>query len=84
MRVVKLVNAMVTQLGSFASEVTRVARDAGTEGKLGGEARVKGVAGDEARLRALAAGFQMHLPKPVEPFELVVSIASLTRRLTYS
>ena len=41
-------------------------------------------AGDEARLRALAAGFQMHLPKPVEPFELVVSIASLTRRLTYS
>ncbi|HEX2488733.1 MAG TPA: response regulator [Blastocatellia bacterium] len=41
-------------------------------------------AGDEARLRALAAGFQMHLPKPVEPFELIVSIASLTRRLTYS
>ncbi len=41
-------------------------------------------AGDEARLRALAAGFQMHLPKPVEPYELVVSIASLTRRLTYS
>jgi len=40
-------------------------------------------AGDEARLRALAAGFQMHLPKPVEPYELVVSIASLTRRLTY-
>jgi signal transduction histidine kinase/DNA-binding response OmpR family regulator len=41
-------------------------------------------AGDEARLRALAAGFQMHLPKPIEPYELVVSIASLTRRLTYS
>jgi methyl-accepting chemotaxis protein len=45
LRVVKLVNAMVTQLGSFASEVTRVAREVGTEGKLGGEARVKGVAG---------------------------------------
>jgi CheY-like chemotaxis protein/signal transduction histidine kinase/HAMP domain-containing protein len=44
-RVVKLVNGMVTQLGSFASEVTRVAREVGTEGKLGGEAKVKGVAG---------------------------------------
>src|SRR5215813_6450826 len=45
LRMVKLVNAMVTQLGSFASEVTRVAREVGTEGKLGGEAKVKGVAG---------------------------------------
>src|SRR5262249_962574 len=45
LRVVKLVNAMVTQLGSSTSEVTRVAREVGTEGKLGGEARVKGVAG---------------------------------------
>ena len=45
LRVTKLVNAMLTQLGTFASEVTRVAREVGTEGKLGGEARVKGVAG---------------------------------------
>ncbi len=36
---------MVAQLGSFASEVTRVAREVGTEGKLGGQAKVKGVAG---------------------------------------
>ena len=36
---------MVDQLSSFASEVTRVAREVGTEGKLGGEAKVKGVAG---------------------------------------
>ena len=36
---------MVDQLGSFASEVTRVAREVGTEGKLGGQADVKGVAG---------------------------------------
>ena len=42
---VKIVNSMVDQLGSFASEVTRVAREVGTEGKLGGEAKVKGVAG---------------------------------------
>ena len=41
----KTVNAMVRQLGAFASEVTRVAREVGTEGKLGGQAKVKGVAG---------------------------------------
>src|SRR6201982_2272484 len=45
LRTVKIVNSMVDQLGSFASEVTRVAREVGTEGKLGGEAKVKGVAG---------------------------------------
>ncbi|PJB39120.1 MAG: hybrid sensor histidine kinase/response regulator [Deltaproteobacteria bacterium CG_4_9_14_3_um_filter_63_12] len=39
------INAMVDQLGSFAAEVTRVAREVGTEGKLGGQARVKGVGG---------------------------------------
>jgi HAMP domain-containing protein/signal transduction histidine kinase/CheY-like chemotaxis protein len=38
-------NTMVEQLNSFASEVTRVAREVGTEGKLGGQANVKGVAG---------------------------------------
>src|SRR5436190_1723415 len=38
-------NIMVDQLNSFASEVTRVAREVGTEGKLGGQAEVKGVAG---------------------------------------
>ena len=39
------INAMVDQLSSFASEVTRVAREVGTEGKLGGQADVRGVAG---------------------------------------
>ena len=39
------INVMVDQLSSFASEVTRVAREVGTEGKLGGQAQVKGVAG---------------------------------------
>jgi HAMP domain-containing protein/signal transduction histidine kinase/DNA-binding response OmpR family regulator len=39
------INTMVDQLGSFASEVTRVAREVGTEGKLGGQAEVRGVAG---------------------------------------
>ena len=36
---------MVDQLNAFASEVTRVAREVGTEGKLGGQARVEGVLG---------------------------------------
>jgi HAMP domain-containing protein/CheY-like chemotaxis protein/signal transduction histidine kinase len=39
------INTMVDQLNAFASEVTRVAREVGTEGKLGGQAQVPGVAG---------------------------------------
>ena len=39
------INVMVDQLSSFADEVTRVAREVGTEGKLGGQARVEGVEG---------------------------------------
>src|SRR5437588_331742 len=39
------INTMVDQLGSFADEVTRVAREVGTEGRLGGQAYVKGVSG---------------------------------------
>src|SRR5205814_546500 len=38
-------NQMVDQLSSFAAEVTRVAREVGTDGKLGGQAKVKGVSG---------------------------------------
>src|SRR5205823_13346019 len=43
LRMAKIVNTMVVQLGTFASEVTRVAREVGTDGKLGGQAVVKGV-----------------------------------------
>jgi len=39
------INVMVDQLNAFAGEVTRVAREVGTEGKLGGQAEVKGVGG---------------------------------------
>src|SRR5207249_4370697 len=39
------INTMVDQLNAFAAEVSRVAREVGTEGKLGGQAQVKGVAG---------------------------------------
>ena len=44
-RIATEVNDMVDQLRDFASEVTRVAREVGSDGKLGGQARVKGVAG---------------------------------------
>ncbi|TMK73509.1 MAG: HAMP domain-containing protein, partial [Actinobacteria bacterium] len=44
-RIGTTVNAMVDQLSSFAAEVTRVAREVGTEGVLGGQARVRGVSG---------------------------------------
>jgi HAMP domain-containing protein/CheY-like chemotaxis protein/signal transduction histidine kinase len=45
LRTAKLVNAMVGQLGAFSVEVIRVAREVGTDGKLGGQAKVKGVSG---------------------------------------
>jgi HAMP domain-containing protein len=45
LRTAKTVNTMVDQLSAFASEVTRVAREVGTEGKLAGQAEVKGVSG---------------------------------------
>jgi len=44
-RIGKVVNTMVIQLNGFASEVSRVVREVGTEGKLGGQARAPGVAG---------------------------------------
>ncbi|KQY80281.1 hypothetical protein ASD35_09645 [Pelomonas sp. Root1444] len=45
LRSARLVNTMIEQLSVFTSEVTRVAREVGTEGKLGGQAQVKGVSG---------------------------------------
>ena len=44
-RTARMVNTMVDQLSAFADEVTRVAREVGTEGKLGGQAQVPGVSG---------------------------------------
>src|SRR5690348_8516370 len=45
LQIKNVINTMVDQLSSFASEVTRVAREVGTEGELGGQADVKGVSG---------------------------------------
>src|SRR5713101_4398405 len=45
LRLANIVNTMIQQLSVFTAEVTRVAREVGTEGKLGGQAKVPGVAG---------------------------------------
>src|SRR5688500_14954229 len=45
LRLKETINTMVDQLNAFAAEVTRVAREVGTDGKLGGQAEVPGVAG---------------------------------------
>ncbi len=49
LRAATIVNTMIKQLGVFTSEVTRVAREVGTDGKLGGQAQVPEVSGGEAR-----------------------------------
>src|SRR5204863_318641 len=46
------INTMVDQLNGFAAEVTRVAREVGTEGKLGGQAQVKGVGGEILEMKS--------------------------------
>jgi HAMP domain-containing protein len=66
------INTMVDQLSSFASEVTRVAREVGTEGKLGGQAQVKGVGG---HLEGLDRQRELH---GVEPDRQVRNIADVT------
>ena len=66
----QIVNTMVTQLSTFSSEVTRVAREVGTEGKLGGQAEVKGVSGtwkdltDNVNAKASNLTGQVHSAKP--------------------
>src|SRR3989442_11584143 len=65
LRTVKIVNSMVDQLSSFASEVTRVAREVGTEGKLGGEAQVKGVAANWEELSRNGKFISQQFEKPV-------------------
>ena len=64
LRMGKVVNNMVAQLGTFASEVIRVAREVGTDGKLGGQAKVKGVSGTWKDLtESLKAAYLLAQPK---------------------
>ncbi|HZH51734.1 MAG TPA: HAMP domain-containing protein, partial [Microvirga sp.] len=79
------INTMVEQLNGFASEVTRVAREVGTEGKLGGQAQVPGVAGTWADLTDNVNLMAANLTGQVRGIaEVVTGVAegNLTRKLT--
>jgi HAMP domain-containing protein/signal transduction histidine kinase/CheY-like chemotaxis protein len=79
------INTMVDQLNSFASEVTRVAREVGTEGKLGGQARVEGVAGTWKDLTDNVNMMATNLTNQVRGIaEVVTAVANgnLKRKLT--
>ena len=65
LRIGTTVNTMVDQLSSFADEVTRVAREVGTEGKLGGQAEVKGVSGTWRDLTESVNGMASNLTDQV-------------------
>jgi HAMP domain-containing protein/CheY-like chemotaxis protein/signal transduction histidine kinase len=67
------INTMVDQLNAFASEVTRVAREVGTEGKLGGQAQVKGVAGTWKELTDNVNGMASNLTTQVRSIAKIVT-----------
>src|SRR5262249_22341504 len=85
LRTARIVNKMVDQLGLFASEVTRVAREVGTEGKLGGQAKVKGVAGTWKDLTDSVNSMAGNLTGQVRNIaEVTTAVASgdLSRKIT--
>src|SRR5437868_5214116 len=85
LRTSKVVNTMVDQLGAFASEVTRVAREVGTEGKLGGQAKVKGVAGTWKDLTEnvnLMAGNLTAQVRNIATVTTAVANGNLTKKIT--
>ncbi len=85
LRSVKLVNGMVGQLNSFASEVTRVAREVGTEGKLGGQAQVRGVSGTWKDLTDSVNSMAGNLTSQVRNIALVttaVAKGDLSQKIT--
>ncbi len=73
LRIGTTVNRMVDQLRAFASEVTRVAREVGTEGKLGGQANVPGVAGTWKDLTDSVNGMATNLTTQVRGIAGVVT-----------
>src|SRR3989475_1531568 len=81
----KPVNAMVEQLGAFTAEVTRVAREVGTEGKLGGQAQVEGVSGTWKDLTDSVNSMAANLTAQVRGIAKVVTAVAngdLKRKLT--
>ena len=79
------INTMVDQLNSFAGEVTRVAREVGTEGKLGGQAEVRGVAGTWKDLTDSVNSMASNLTAQVRNIaEVTTAVANgdLSRKIT--
>jgi HAMP domain-containing protein/signal transduction histidine kinase/CheY-like chemotaxis protein len=79
------INTMVDQLSSFADEVTRVAREVGTEGKLGGQAEVQGVSGTWRGLTESVNGMGNNLTDQVRNIAQVttaVAQGDLTQKIT--
>src|ERR1700678_3663313 len=79
------INIMVDQLNSFASEVTRVAREVGTEGKLGGQAQVKDVGGVWKDLTENVNSMASNLTGQVRNIsEVTIAVANgdLSRKIT--
>ena len=84
-RIGQTVNTMVDQLNSFASEVTRVAKEVGTEGKLGGQADVKGVSGTWKDLTDNVNGLASNLTNQVRNIAKVttaVAKGDLSQKIT--
>src|ERR1700678_2650723 len=78
------INTMVDQLSSFAAEVTRVAREVGREGRLGGQAEVEGVSGTWKRLTENVNELALHLTLQVRSIAEVTSAVAagdLTRTI---
>ncbi len=79
------INTMVDQLRSFAAEVTRVAREVGTEGKLGGQAEVQGVAGTWKDLtdsvNSMASNLTVQL-RDVSKVSTAIAMGDLTQKIT--
>ncbi len=85
LRLKKTINTMVDQLNAFAAEVTRVAREVGTDGKLGGQAEVPGVAGTWKDLTDSVNSMAGNLTDQVRNIaEVATAIASgdLSRKIT--
>jgi HAMP domain-containing protein/CheY-like chemotaxis protein/signal transduction histidine kinase len=85
LRSAEIVNTMIQQLGVFTSEVTRVAREVGTDGKLGGQAQVPGVAGTWKDLTDSVNSMASNLTGQVRNIaEVATAVASgdLSRKIT--
>ncbi|HKE65785.1 MAG TPA: HAMP domain-containing protein, partial [Micromonosporaceae bacterium] len=87
LQIERTVNTMVDQLSSFADEVTRVARDVGTEGKLGGQADVRGVSGTWRDLTSNVNQMAANLTNQVRSISQVttaIAYGDLSQKITVS